>query len=390
MNNFTSPNSKNIMSYNHQFTKIAIFSFLFSCFSYTFCFSQNILIGTYTNTGKSEGVYYYGFDATKGKANYISKIAIEDPSFLTIGLNNQLIYSVDELANKLGGVTAIRFNKATGSMEKLNSVLSQGDHPCHVTIDSKNRFVFVANYTSGSLKAIKINKDGGLDSTAQTIQHIGKSINASRQEKPHVHSSILSPDEKYLLVQDLGTDQITVHSTDFLNAASPLSPQPVSVFNTTPGSGPRHLTFHPKKSIAYSVQELDGTVNVMKFKNGKLTLLQTITMVQKNETRKNGAADIHISPDGKFLYASNRGEFNELVIYSIESNGTLNYVSTQSTMGKGPRNFGIDPSGNYLLVANQLSDEIVIFKRDQSTGILTDTNNRIKIGAPVCIKFIAN
>ncbi len=371
-------------------SKNVLFLFLFSCLSFIGAYSQNILIGTYTNTGKSEGVYYYHFDNTKGTANYISKIAIEDPSFLTTGFNNKLIYSVDELGNKLGGVTAIRFNKVTGSMEKLNSVLSQGDHPCHVTVDSKNRYVFVANYTSGSLKAIKINKDGSLDSTSQIIQHTGKSINTSRQEKPHVHSSILSPDEKFLLVQDLGTDQITVHSVNYLNSSAPLSSSPISIFNTTPGSGPRHLTFHPKKSIAYSVQELDGTVNVMKFNKGKLTLLQSITMIQKNDTRKNGAADIHISPDGNFLYASNRGEFNELVIYAIESNGRLTYVSTQSTMGKAPRNFGIDPSGNYLLVANQQSDEIVVFKRNQLSGLLTDTGNRIKVGAPVCIKFIPN
>ncbi len=373
------PTSKNI-----------ILLFLFSCSSFLGAYSQNILIGTYTSTGKSVGVYNYRFDQLNGTASLISKVAIEDPSFLTTGFNDQLIYSVDELANKLGGVTAIRFNKATGSMEKLNSVLSQGDHPCHVTIDSKNRFVFVANYTSGSLKAIKINKDGSLDTTLQSIQHFGKSINTLRQEKPHVHSSILSPDEKFLLVQDLGTDQISVHSVNYLNSSSPLSTIPFSVFNTTPGSGPRHLTFHPKKSIAYSVQELDGTVNVMEFKKGKLTLLQTITMVPKNDTRKNGAADIHVSADGKFLYASNRGEFNDLVIYSINAYGKLTYLSTQSTMGKGPRNFSIDPSGNYLLVANQLSDEIIIFKRNQSTGLLTDTGNRIKVGAPVCIKFISN
>ena len=378
------------MLYKKHFSKNVIILFLFSCFSSFLGFSQNILIGTYTNTGKSEGVYYYGFDATKGSASYISKIAIEDPSFLTTGFKNQLIYSVDELGNKLGGVTAIRFNKATGAMEKLNSVLSQGDHPCHITVDSKNRFVFVSNYTSGNLKAIKIKKDGSLDTALQTIQHTGKSINSSRQEKPHVHSSILSPDEKFLLVQDLGTDQITVYSIDFKNAASPLFPEPVSIFNTVPGSGPRHLTFHPKKSIAYSVQELNGSVNVMEFKKGNLMLMQTISMAQKNDTRKNGAADIHISPDGKFLYASNRGEFNELVIYAIEPKGTLKYISTEPTMGKGPRNFGIDPSGNYLLVANQLSDEIIIFKRDQSTGKLTDSGNRIKVGAPVCIKFISN
>ncbi len=351
----------------------------------------NMLIGTYTNTGKSEGIYYYNFDLQKGTAALINKQSIEDPSFLTTGFNNQFVYSVNELGNKLGGITALKLDKSSGEMSKINSAFSQGDHPCHVTIDSKNRYVIVSNYTGGNFKAIQIQKDGSLDTTnTQIIQHSGKSINKSRQEKPHVHSAIFSPDEDYLLIQDLGTDQISVYDINLSKSNTPISVKPNSVFNTVPGSGPRHLTFHTKKSIAYSVQELNGTVNVMKFKNGKLFLLQEISMTNPNETRKNGAADIHISPDGKYLYASNRGEFNELVIFRIIADGTLSYVATQSTLGKGPRNFSIDPTGNFLLAANQNSDEIVIFKRDQNSGLLTDTKNRIKVGAPVCIKFISN
>lgn len=351
----------------------------------------NMLIGTYTNTGKSEGIYYYNFDLQKGTAALINKQSIEDPSFLTTGFNNQFVYSVNELGNKLGGITALKLDKNSGEMSKINSAFSQGDHPCHVTIDSKNRYVIVSNYTGGNFKAIQIQKDGSLDTTnTQIIQHSGKSINKSRQEKPHVHSAIFSPDEDYLLIQDLGTDQISVYDINLSKSNTPISVKPNSVFNTVPGSGPRHLTFHTKKSIAYSVQELNGTVNVMKFKNGKLSLLQEISMTNPNETRKNGAADIHISPDGKYLYASNRGEFNELVIFRIIADGTLSYVATQSTLGKGPRNFSIDPTGNFLLAANQNSDEIVIFKRDQNSGLLTDTKNRIKVGAPVCIKFISN
>jgi 6-phosphogluconolactonase len=276
-------------------------------------------------------------------------------------------------------------------MSKINSAFSQGDHPCHVTIDSKNRYVIVSNYTGGNFKAIPLLKDGSLDTiNTQVIQHTGKSINKVRQEKPHVHSAIFSPDEDYLLIQDLGTDQISVYDISLSKSNNPISLKPNSVFNTVPGSGPRHLTFHPKKSIAYSVQELNGTVNVLKFKNGKLSLMQDISMTNPNETRKNGAADIHISPDGKYLYASNRGEFNEVVIFRIIADGTLSYVATQSTLGKGPRNFSIDPTGNFLLVANQNSDEIVVFKRDQNSGLLTDTKERIKVGAPVCIQFIAN
>jgi 6-phosphogluconolactonase len=351
----------------------------------------NVLVGTYTNTGKSEGLYYYSFDSQKGIATLLNKQPIEDPSFLTTGFNNQFIYSVNELGNKLGGITALKLDKNTGEMIKINSEFTQGDHPCHVAIDSKNRYVIVSNYSGGNFKAIQVNKDGSLDTiNTQLIQHSGKSINAARQEKPHVHSAIFSPDEDYLLLQDLGTDQISVYDINLSKSNNPISLKPNSIFNTVPGSGPRHLTFHPKKSIAYSVQELNGTVNVMKFKNGKLSLMQDISMTNPNETRKNGAADIHISPDGKYLYASNRGEFNELVIFRIIADGTLSYVATQSTLGKGPRNFSIDPSGNFLLVANQLTDEIVVFKRDQNSGLLSDTKNRIKVGAPVCIKFITN
>ena len=353
--------------------------------------SYTLIIGTYTNTGKSEGIYYYSFDNRKGTVSLLNKQPIEDPSFLTSGFNNQFIYSVNELGNKLGGITSLKLNKNTGEMSKLNSEFTQGDHPCHVTIDSKNRYVIVSNYTGGNFKAIQLNKDGSLDTiNTQVIQHSGKSINTARQEKPHVHSAIFSPNEDYLLIQDLGTDQISVYDVNLSKSNLPISVKPTSVFNTVPGSGPRHLTFHPKKSIAYSVQELNGTVNVLKFKNGKLSLMQDISMTNSNETRKNGAADIHISPDGKYLYASNRGDFNELVIFRIIADGTLNYVATQSTLGKGPRNFSIDPSGNFLLVANQNSDEIVVFKRDQISGLLTDTKNRIKVGAPVCIKFITN
>ncbi len=351
----------------------------------------HILVGTYTNSGKGEGIYYYSFDSQKGSAALLNKQVLEDPSFLTTGFANQYIYSVNELGNKLGGITSLKLDKNTGEMSKINSEFTQGDHPCHVTIDSKNRYVIVSNYTGGNFKAIPLLKDGSLDTiNTQMIQHTGKSINKDRQDKPHVHSAIFSPDEDYLLIQDLGTDQISVYDISLSKSNNPISLKPNSVFNTAPGSGPRHLTFHPKKSIAYSVQELNGTVNVLKFKNGKLSLMQDISMTNPNETRKNGAADIHISPDGKYLYASNRGEFNELVIFRIIADGTLSYVATQSTLGKGPRNFSIDPTGNFLLAANQNSDEIVVFKRDQNSGLLTDTKERIKVGAPVCIKFIAN
>ena len=360
--------------------------------------NYQLIVGTYTNSGKSEGIYTYHFNSTTGVAELMGKINTAEPSFLTIEHTGRLVYAVNELGNNKGAISAFRYNKANGSLQLLNSVASGGDHPCYITTDSKSRYLFVANYTGGSFSATRIKDNGMPDTVSQFIQHTGKSITA-RQEKAHVHSTVLSPDEKYLLVQDLGMDQISVYAVNLSAMANPVAAKPVSVFNTIPGSGPRHLVFHPLKNIAYSVQELNGLVNVMRFDNGKLRLLQEITMLEIQEAvhpgsikdkRTPGAADIHISPDGKFLYASNRGDFNEIVIYAIAANGRLTYTATQSTLGKAPRNFGIDPTGHFLLAGNHLSDEIVIFRRDLKTGRLTDTGNRIKVGAPVCIQFVAD
>lgn len=346
-----------------------------------------LLIGTYTNSGKSDGIYTYRFNGNDGSAVFLNKTTTADPSFLTMGKNNRFLYAVNELGEGKGSVSAFHYEHSNGEITLLNTVPSGGDHPCYITTDRKHRYAFVANYTGGSFSAIRIKENGLPDSVIQTIQHNGKSITA-RQEKAHVHSTVLSPDEKYLLVQDLGTDRITIYAVDLTAAANPVAVTPVSVYNTVAGSGPRHLVFHPNKKWAYVIQELNGTVTGLSFEKGALKKIQDISLHVEAVTGNDGAADIHISPDGKFLYASNRGTFNEITIYSINAKGKLNYRGTASTLGKAPRNFGIDPSGNFLLAGNHLSDEIIVFKRNRSTGLLTDTGKRIKTGAPVCIRFI--
>lgn len=351
---------------------------------------HTMVIGTYTNTGKSEGIYTYSFNPADASTTLLNKQSATDPSFLTVSANKKFIYSVNEVGKNMGGVTAYSFSAPHGKLVPLNNMPSAGDNPCYISTDRKSRLVFIANYTGGNFSAIRLRKNGLFDSIIQTIQHSGKSINTSRQEKPHVHSTVLSPNEKFLLVQDLGTDQIAVYKIDYSNKTAPISTSPVSVFNTTPGSGPRHLTFHPNKKWAYAVQELSGAVTALSFKNGVLNKLQEISMTDADEKGKSGAADIHISADGKFLYASNRGDFNNIVIYSIGEKGLLTYVASQSTLGKAPRNFAIDPTGNYLLAANQNSDEIVIFNRDQQTGLLKDSGKRIAVSRPVCIQFVVN
>jgi 6-phosphogluconolactonase len=358
-----------------------------------FSFAQNnslkykLLIGTYTNAGNSEGIYYYQFNKD-GSAKSISQHKAEEPSFLVTSTNQQFVYSVNELGKGNGAVSAYAFNKTTGVFKLLNSVLSGGDHPCHISTDRKNRFVFVSNYSGGNLSAIAINTDGSLSNEKQTIQHTGSGANKSRQEKAHVHSAVLSPDEKFLLVQDLGTDKISVYGVDLNNQNKPLSENPISVFNCNPGDGPRHISFHPSKPFVYAVQELTGSVTVLSFKNGELKKVQQINMFDQVTDKKSGAADIHLSPDGKFLYASNRADYNDLAIYTIASNGLLTWVGSQPTLGLAPRNFAIDPTGNFLLAANQNSNEIVIFKRNKTNGLLKDTGKRIAVGRPVCIQFV--
>jgi 6-phosphogluconolactonase len=349
--------------------------------------NYKILIGTYTNAGNSEGIYYYLFNAD-GSTKAISQQKAIDPSFLVTSTKIDFVYSVSEGGNGKGAVNAYSFNKTTGDFKLINTVLSGGDHPCHISTDRRNRFVFVSNYSGGKLSAIAIKADGSLSDEKQTIQHTGSSVNKVRQEKAHVHSAVLSPDEKHLIVQDLGTDKISVYAVDLNNPTKPLSENPVSVFNCTPGDGPRHISFHPSKPFVYAVQELTGSVTVLSFKNGMLKKLQQVNMFEKVSEKKSGAADIHVTPDGKFLYASNRADYNDLAIYKVLSNGLLAWVGSQPTLGLAPRNFAIDPTGNFLLAANQNSNEIVVFKRNKTTGLLNDTGNRISVGKPVCIQFI--
>ncbi len=349
--------------------------------------SYKMIIGTYTYSGNSEGIYSFKFNTKNGIATPLGKQATPNPSFLISSNNQQIIYSVNEQANT-GTVTAFKLNTKADSLTQLNSLASGGDHPCYLASDRNNRFLFVSNYTGGSFSAIPLKADGTLSSPIQTIQHRGKSIITGRQESPHVHSTVLSPDEKYLLVQDLGTDKISVYQVDLKKSTNPIDSTPTYIFNCKPGSGPRHLIFHPTHELAYAVQELSGAITVMSFKNGSLKQIQEISMIPANATAEIGAADIHISPDGAFLYASNRGNFNEIVIYKINKNGTLSHIATQSTLGKTPRNFAIDPSGNFLLVANQKSNEIVVFNRNKKTGLISPNGQRIKVGSPICIQFL--
>jgi 6-phosphogluconolactonase len=349
-----------------------------------------LVIGTYTQPGKSEGLYVYEFNSDNGDLTFKAKATgISNPSFLAISNDNQFVYAVNETGRENpGGVSSFQFDSQSGRLTLLNKVGSVGDDPCYISIDKKGRHVFVGNYSGGNLSAFRVQNDGSLSEAVQVIQHEGGSIDKSRQEKPHVHSTVIAPDGKYLLTADLGTDKVYSYKIHKGNSANVLTDHQPPFTKVEAGGGPRHLDFHPNGKTAYLIHELTGDVSVYKYHNGKLTHLQTVSMLAPGFKGKIGAADIHVSPDGQFLYASNRGDANDIAIFSIQPDGEIKLTGRQSTLGKGPRNFAIDPGGNYLLAANQNSDQIVVFKRDKQTGSLTDTGNRVNIGQPVCLKFV--
>lgn len=346
----------------------------------------NLIVGTYTNNCDSKGIYVYDFDTETGDFNL--KNASENtvnPSYLTLSKDNKFIYSVNETGPE-SMVSAFGFDAKSGKLDLINKQSSKGADPCYIINDDKN--VIVANYSGGNISVFGKNSDGSLTEAKQVIQHFGKGINAQRQEGPHVHMVHFSPDNKYVLANDLGNDKVYSYAynpnaaTDILQIKDSLA--------VKSGSGPRHLTFSKDKKFVYLLQELDGTLSVFSYAKGVLKKIDETTILAKDFKGTFSSADIHISPDGKFLYASNRGEANDISIFKILKNGKLEAKGHISTLGKGPRNFVIDPSGNFLLVGHQYTNEIVIFKRDKATGSLADTGKRIALCAPVCLIFGKN
>ncbi|HEY9195186.1 MAG TPA: lactonase family protein [Mucilaginibacter sp.] len=345
----------------------------------------DLVVGTYT-TGSSKGIIVYRFYTQSGKLAYLSQIdGVTNPSYLTISKNNKFIYAVNEVTN--GEVSAFSFEPKTGKIDFINKQSSLGANPCYIAIDKAQKTAFVANYSSGQVTVLPINKDGSLGAGIETVRNEGQGPNKERQEGPHAHMSILSPDEKYLLYNDLGTDRINIYRFK-PGKDSPLTGANPAYVSVTPGEGPRHLDFSADKKHVYLATEMGSNMFVFDYDNGKLKQKQVITMLPDGFTGKTAAAAVHISPDGRFLYVSNRLETNEIICYAInQETGLLTFVSRQSTFGKNPRDFAIDPSGNYLVVANQSSDSIFVFKIDQSTGKLIQTGIKIEVGNPVCLKF---
>lgn len=346
-----------------------------------------LLVGTY-DSPKSDGIYVYRFNSTDGTAKEVSHIKTSNPSYLSISPDQRIVYAVHENANngKGGSVASFSFNKTTGTLNPISLAPTLGDHPCYVETDKTGKWVFAGNYTSGSISIMQTDGNGNFIPSVSVLSHQGSGPDSIRQKSPHVHCTYISPDNKYLFVPDLGIDKVMIYNFD---AATGRLTRGIKTYaSSVPGSGPRHFVLHPNQHFGYLIEELSGTVVAYTYKKGKLKKIQRISTMADGDQRFPGSADIHVSADGKFLYASNRGTVNNIAIYSISKKGKLTLIGHQSTLGNGPRNFNFDPTEQFLLVGNQNSDEIVLFERNASTGLLKDSGKRIALGKPVCLKWI--
>jgi 6-phosphogluconolactonase len=350
-------------------------------------------IGTYTSKTDSKGIYSFRFDSGTGSLTSTAVAATTpDPSFLTVAHNEKYLYAVNELSEfggkKSGAVTSYSIDAKSGKLVQLNQVASGGADPCYVSFDQSGKYLLVANYTGGSVSTFPAAADGHIGPAAAFVQHTGFGPNKERQEGPHAHYSATSADNRFVVVVDLGLDEVVVYRFD--PATGSLTPNDPPFAKLAPGAGPRHLAFHPNGKFAYVLNEVIPTVTALAYdsKSGSFSTLQTLSTIPKDFTAHNDTAEIVVHPSGKFLYASNRGH-DSIAEFTIDAaKGILTLAGDFPTQGKTPRNFALDPTGKFLLAANQESNNIVIFRIDQSTGALVATGQVAQVPAPVDIVFV--
>lgn len=348
-----------------------------------------VFVGTYTGP-LSKGIYSARFDADTGKLSAPTLAAESaNPSFLAIHPTRRFVYAANEINSfqdkPAGSISAFAVDGST--LKLINSVSSGGTGPCHVATDRTGHWLFAANYNGGSVAAFPIQANGALGEASSFFQHTLTSV-TPRQNGPHAHVVVLSPDNRFLLVADLGGDRVFVYRFD--EKSGKLTPNEPAAGILPPGSGPRHVAFSKDGRLLYVLNELNATVTTFRWdaKSGSLTDMGTLSALPAGYTGNKSGAEIVVHPTGKFLYTSNRGH-DSIAIFAIGADGKLTAVGYQPTGGRTPRNFTIDPSGKFLLAGNQDSGTISVFRIDAASGQLTPAGGSVDVPAPVSILFVA-
>lgn len=348
-------------------------------------------VGTYTGE-KSRGIYAFRFDPGKASAQPLGLVAeVRNPSFLAVDATGRHLYAVNEVADfqsgesRGGAVAAFRIDRRTGGLTPIGQASSGGAGPCHLTLDRTGRHVLVANYGGGSVASLPVREDGSLGDPTVVIRQAGSSVNPRRQREPHAHSVNLSPDNRFALVADLGTDRIMVYRFDGVTGV--LTPHEPAYAMLPPGSGPRHLAYHPEGDRVYVLNELTSTVTVCRYDavRGILAAGRTFTALPAGFQGENTGAEIVVHPGGRHVYASNRGH-DSVAVFAVDGKDGLR-LEGHVVIGRTPRNFAIDPAGQFLWGAAQGEDVLRVF-RLAATGGLTPVGGPLEVGAPVCVRFV--
>jgi 6-phosphogluconolactonase (cycloisomerase 2 family) len=352
--------------------------------------SQNTyaFFGSFNRDKNTEGIYVYELDTISGNLSKITSFTgILNPSFLTLSPNGKYVFACTESKTQNGGkVSSFEFKPENKSLTFINSQKSGGENPVYLTVHQNGKWLVNGNYTEGSVSVYPISENGKIETYVQNFQFSEGSINPDRQDRSHIHSTVFSPDFEYIFLPDLGADKIRSYKFEN-NNKEPLKTSENPFIQTTLGSGPRHFTFHPNGKFAYCIEEMGGAVSVYSYDNGKLNNLQRINTHSEKYKDDFESSDVHISPDGKFLYASNRGKENNIAIFSIQNDGMLKTIGYQSTKGKHPRVFALDPTGKFLITTNAVSGDVVVFKRNSETGLLKKVGKKIKIKNASCVQI---
>jgi 6-phosphogluconolactonase len=347
-----------------------------------------VYIGSYS-PASHEGIYTFELDQTTGELTQaFAPVTAENPSYLAFNSDKTLLYAVletFEYNGEDGGGAAAFTVDPSGRLELINTRPTGGRAPCFVSVDSGSRFLFAANYYGGNFTAFPLGQGGSIGSPSAIINHEGHGPVRERQDAAHPHLSAFTPDEKYIFTVDLGIDQVQLYTLDM--AQGSLHEETELAVRLKPGSGPRHMEFIPDRRFAYIISELNSEVTVLKYDSDyKFEIIQYVSTVPPDYKEPNAPAALHISGDGRFLYASNRGH-DSIAVYRIGENGMLDLCGIYPSLGNWPRDFAIAPGGDFLLCANERSNTVTVFKLDRATGAPVPTGFSAGVHSPACIKF---
>ena len=362
--------------------------------------SVELLVGSYT-AGPSQGVYRLAFDNASGHINPapLQVVSSENPSWLTLSKDQRYLFVVNEngpgQTDPVGRVSSFAIDPKTHELSLTSQMQSLGNEPTHSSLSADGSHLFVSNYSvsedpGGTLAVLPVTADGKLKPVVQMSSHSASRVNPERQMSSHVHSTVSSPDGKYVFSNDLGADKVFVYRFDpKANPELPLTPAAPAFVQLPPGSGPRHLLFSADGKHAWLTMEMSAQVAVFDYRDGKLEQTQMVDLAAGQPISDKAAAALHASVDGKFLYVSNRGTANQLLVFAVDSaTGHLKELQRRTVEGDHPREFSLDPSGKFLLIANQKSNQIVVVERDAITGLLGKTVQKLPMQAPSDLKFM--